>query len=342
MLAEMDARARAIFQLVVDSYLTTREPVGSRTISQLLNTSLSPASIRGVMAELEGMGLLYAPHTSAGRLPTETGLRLYVDALLEVRNLDDDARRHIDTLAARRNAGPDALMADAGRLVAGLTEAVSIVATPGRESAVRQIQFVGLDARRALAVIVFADGNVENRIIGLPDGVSPSALIAATNFLNARLSGHTLAAARRAILDDIAARRTELDALSAHVVEQGLAVIDRQTGRMFVRGTAELLNDVHAIGELDTIQKLIDLLDQQETMARVIEAAEGGQGVRIYIGSENRLFKNANIAMVVAPARDADQKVVGAVGVIGPTYINYGRIVPIVDATSQMIARLLG
>ncbi len=346
MLTEINDRAQEIFRLLVDSYLTTGEPVGSRTLARLMGqsnmASLSPASIRNVMADLEDLGLLYAPHTSAGRLPTETGLRLFVDALMEVNNLEETDRKRIDTLARGSDATLDTLFADAGKLVAGLSSCAALVATPKRDRAIRQIQFVALGEDRTLAVIVFSDGTVENRMLALPPGVTPATLIAATNYLNARLTGHTLREARAAIMADISAHKTELDTLSAHVVEQGLAVADQETGQLFVRGTAALLQDVKAIEDLDAIQKLIDLLDQQETMARLLEAAEDGQGVRIYIGSENRLFRNANLSMVVAPARDARQKVVGAVGVIGPTRLNYGRVVPIVDYTSQVIARLIG
>jgi heat-inducible transcriptional repressor len=341
MLAEMNDRAQDIFRLIVDSYLTTGEPVGSRTLSRLMGTALSPASIRNVMADLEDLGLLYAPHTSAGRMPTESGLRLYVDALMEFNNLEESDRRRIEDLS-NRASGIDNLLAEAGKLVAGLSSCAAIVATPKRDRAVRQIQFVPLGEGRTIAVLVFADGSVENRMITLPADLPPASLIAATNYLNARLSGHTIAQARASILEEIKNHRGELDALSAHVVEQGLAIADRDTGQLFVRGAAKLLEDVKAIEDLESIQKLIDLLDQQETMARLLEAAESGQGVRIYIGSENRLFRHAGLSMVVAPARGRDQQVVGAVGVIGPTRLNYGRVVPIVDYTSQVIARLIG
>lgn len=340
MLSDINERAQEIFRLVVDSYLTTGDPVGSRTLSKLMGTTLSPASIRNVMADLEDMGLLYAPHTSAGRLPTETGLRFFVDALMEVNALDAGDRHRIEGL--KNAANIDNLFAETGKLVAGLSGGAAIIATPKLDRAVRQIQFVQVAEGRTIAIIVFADGSVENRMMQLPPGVPASSLVSATNYLNARLAGQTLSAARKSILDDIAANRTELDTLSTSVVEQGLAIADQETGQLFVRGAGRLLEDVKAIEDIENIQKLIDLLDQQETMAQILAAAEEGQGVRIYIGSENRLFRHAGLSMVVAPARGRDQSVVGAIGVIGPTRLNYGRIVPIVDYTSQVIAKLLG
>lgn len=342
MITEMNNRAQEVFRRIVDSYLSTGEPVGSRTLSKLMGTQLSPASIRNVMADLEDLGLLYAPHTSAGRLPTENGLRLFVDALMEVGNLEADDRRRIENLEQSRTTNIEGLFSEATALVSGLSACAAIVATPKLDRAVQQIQFMPLERRQTLAVIVFADGTVENRILTMPEDVNVSALTAASNYLNARLAGRTLREARKIILDDIKNHRSQLDALSAGVVEQGLAVLDEKGGHLFVRGAAKLLEDVKAIEDLEAIQKLIDLLDRQEAMAKLLEAAEDGQGVRIYIGSENRLFQHAGLSMVVAPARGRDQKVVGAIGVIGPTRLNYGKIVPIVDYTSQVIARLIG
>ena len=318
MITEMNDRAQEIFRLIVDSYLTSGEPVGSRTLSKRMGTILSPASIRNVMADLEDLGLLYAPHTSAGRLPTQNGLRLFVDALMEVGQLPEPERQHIDALAAREGAGLESLLDEAGKVVAGLSACAAVVATPKLDRAVRQIQFVQVEGARAIAVIVYTDGAVENRLMRLPEGLPPAALIAASNYLNAQLAGRTLPQARALVLDEIRNHRAELDALSASVVEQGLAVADLTSGHLYVRGTAKLLEDVRAIEDLDAIQKLIDLLDQQETMARVLEAAEDGEGVRIYIGSENRLFSHAGLSMVVAPARGRDRQVVGAIGVNRP------------------------
>lgn len=342
MITDMNDRAQEIFKLLVDSYLSTGEPVGSRTLSKIMSSNLSPASIRNVMADLEDLGLLYAPHTSAGRLPTESGLRLFVDALMEVHSLKDDDRRSIERLTQTPAPTLEGLFDETSKIVSGLSNCATIVATPKLDRAIRQIQFLPIAQNQILGVLVFADGTIENRVIALPDHVAPASLTSAANYLNARLEGRTLGQTRKIILEEIANNKTDLDALSTHVVEQGLAVADRTGGHLFVRGTAELLKDVKAIEELESIQKLIDLLERQETMVKLLEAAEGGQGVRIFIGSENRLFQHAGLSMVVAPARGRDQQVVGAIGVIGPTRLNYGRVVPIVDYTSQVITRLIG
>lgn len=342
MISEMNDRAQAIFRLIVDEYLASGEPVGSRRLSRLLETQLSPASIRNVMSDLEERGLLYAPHTSAGRMPTEHGLRFFVDALMEVGQLQETEKASIEKLGARSNPDLANLFEEAGKVVSGLSSCAAVVASPKLDRAVRQIQFIPLGEGRTIAILVFMDGSVENRVLDLPADVQQASLVAAGNYLNSRLAGSTMAQARIRILDDIRENRTQLDALSTKVVEQGLAVADQSTGHLFVRGTANLLGDVKAIEQLDAIQQLIDTLDRQETMAKLLQAAEDGQGVRIYIGSENRLFGHAGLSMVVAPARNRNQQIVGAVGVIGPTRMSYGRVVPIVDYTSQVIARLIG
>lgn len=342
MITELNDRAQAIFRLIVDEYLASGEPVGSRRISRLLETQLSPASIRNVMSDLEEQGLLYAPHTSAGRLPTEHGLRFFVDALMEIGQLHETEKASIETLGTRMSPDTATLFEEAGKIVSGLSACATVVASPKIDRAVRQIQFIPLGEGRTIAILVFVDGSVENRVLNLPPDLPQASLIAASNYLNARLAGHTLAEAKKRIHDDIVQNKTQLDALSTKVVQEGLAVAGQSEGHLFVRGTAKLLGDVKALEELDAIQQLIDTLDRQETMAKLLQAAEDGQGVRIYIGSENRLFGHSGLSMVVAPARGRNQQVVGAVGVIGPTHMSYGRVIPIVDYTSQVLARLIG
>ncbi|MBU6234843.1 MAG: heat-inducible transcriptional repressor HrcA [Alphaproteobacteria bacterium] len=342
MINEMNARAQEIFRLIVDEYLASGEPVGSRTLSRIMGTQLSPASIRNVMADLEDLGLLYSPHTSAGRMPTEHGLRFFVDALMEVGQLHANEKATIDKLGNRSNPNLAGMFEEAGKIVSGLSACTAVVVTPKLDRAIRQIQFLPLGEGRTIAILVFIDGSVENRILNLPPDLPQASLIAAGNYINARIAGQTLGLARARILDEIRENRTQLDALSTRVVEEGLAIPDETTGNFFVRGTAKLLEDVKAVENLEAIQQLIDTLDRQETMAKLLEAAQEGEGVRIFIGSENRLFGNAGLSMVVAPARNARQQMVGAVGVIGPTRMSYGRVVPIVDYTSQVIARLVG
>jgi heat-inducible transcriptional repressor len=299
----LDARSAAVLREIVEQYVATGEPVGSRTLARRLPMSLSPATIRNVMADLTDSGLLFAPHTSAGRLPTDQGLRLFVDGLLNFGELSEDER-------------------------------VSI----------KHIEFVPLGPGRALVVLVNSDGQVENRVIETPPGLPPAALQQASNYLNARLSGRPLAELRRLVAEEMAANRTELDALSTLVVAAGLATWtgEGRSGSLIVRGQARLLSDVTQLDRITAIQSLFERLEAQETMLRLLELAEQSDGVRIFIGAESGVFNTSGVSMVVAPARNDAGRIVGAIGVIGPSRINYGRIIPVVDYTARVIGQLLG
>lgn len=344
----LDDRGAAILRQLVELYVETGEPVGSRTLSRRLPHALSPATIRNVMADLEEAGLLFAPHTSAGRLPTERGLRLFVDGLLQFGALPEEER---DAIAARCAAGGRSLqdtLAEAGQMLSGLAGAAGLVVAPKSEAPLRHIEFVALGAGRALVVLVTADGQVENRVIEVPAGLPPSALVQAGNYLNARLSGRTLEEARSAVQGEMAANRTELDALTQQVINAGLATWSGGGvgGTLILRGQAKLLQNMDQLQRVQDIQSLFERLETQETMLRLLDLAQRGEGVQIFIGAESGLFDSAGLSMVVAPIRNGlggvDQRIVGAIGVVGPTRINYGRIVPVVDYTARVIGRLLG
>ncbi len=341
----LDPRAAAVLREVVELFVETGEPVGSRTLSRRLPISLSPATIRNVMADLTEAGLLFSPHTSAGRLPTERGLRLFVDGLVQFGDISAEDREAIGgTLAASGRSLEDTL-AEASAMLSGLSAAASLVLAPKSEGAIRHIEFVPLGSGRALVVLVGADGTVENRVIEIPPGVPPSTLVEAGNYLNARLAGRRpLADLRRLVAEDVAADRTALDQLTQQVVEAGLATWSGE-GRgasLIIRGQARLFDDIHEIERLAAIRQLFERLEMQETMLRLLEMAESSDGVRIFIGAESGLFGASGISTVVAPARNGEGRIVGAIGVIGPTRINYGRIVPVVDYTARVIGRLLG
>jgi heat-inducible transcriptional repressor len=341
----LDARSAAVLREIVEQYVETGEPVGSRTLSRRLPLNLSPATIRNVMADLTDAGLLFAPHTSAGRLPTERGLRLFVDGLLHFGELADEERESITAALAASGRSLEDTLADASSLLAGLSSAAGLVLAPKAEGPLKHIEFVPLGSGRALVVLVAADGHVENRVIDTPPGLPPSALQQAGNYLNARLNGRPLGELRRAVAEEMAANRTELDALAAAVVAAGLATWtgEGRGGSLIVRGQGRLLADVTQIERLAAIEALFDRLEAQETMLRLLELAEQSDGVRIFIGAESGLFSTSGISMVVAPARSQDSgRIVGAIGVIGPTRINYGRIIPVVDYTARVIGRLLG
>ena len=340
----LDPRAAAVLREVVEQYVETGDPVGSRTLARRLPIGVSPATIRNVMADLTDAGLLFAPHTSAGRLPTDRGLRLFVDGLLQFGELRDDEREAISQSLAASGRSLQDTLADASAMLSGLSQAAGLVLAPKSDGAIKHIEFVPLGVGRALVVLVAADGRVENRVIEVPPGIPPSALTEAANYLNTRAAGRSLADLRRRVAEEMAADRGELDTLAAGVVEAGLATWS-DTGRggaLIVRGQARLLADVTQIENLAAIQRLFERLETQETMLRLLELAEGSEGVRIFIGAESGLFGVSGISMVVAPARNEAGGIVGAIGVIGPTRINYGRIIPVVDYTARVIGRLLG
>ena len=342
--AELDPRSAAVLREIVEQYVQTGEPVGSRTLSRRLPMGVSAATIRNVMSDLTDAGLLFAPHTSAGRLPTERGLRLFVDGLLQFGEVGEEERETIGRALESRGRSLQETLAETSTMLSGLAGAAGLVIAPKSDGAVRHIDFVALGPGRALVILVGADGQVENRVIETPAGVPPAALIQAANYLNARLSGRTLAELRRVVSGELAEDRTQLDELTSQIVETGLATWsgEGRGGSLIVRGQAKLLADVTALESLSAIQRLFERLETQETMLRLLELAEESAGVRIFIGAESGLFGASGISMVVAPARNAADRIVGAIGVIGPTRINYGRIIPVVDYTARAIARLLG
>ncbi len=343
-LSEMNDRSREVFRLIVESYLESGEPVGSRTLTRTLSEKVSAATVRNVMQDLEFLGLLDSPHVSAGRIPTQQGLRMFVDGLLEVGDLGADDRQKLDeTLGS--NAGDVGGMLDrVGSALSHVTHGASLVLTPKHEAEIKHIEFVSLAHDRALVVLVFSDGHVENRLFTPPPGQTPSSMREAANFLNALIEGRTLSEVRRQMLSQIDARRQEIDILAREMVESGIAAWDgdgSDSARLIVRGRANLLADSGEAEELDRIRTLFDDLERKRDIAEFLELTEEGEGVRIFIGSENKLFSLSGSSLVVSPYMNADRKIIGAVGVIGPTRLNYGRIVPIVDYTAQLVGKLI-
>ena len=343
LLEEMNARSREVFRRLVEGYLETGEPVGSRTLTRSLTEKVSPATIRNVMSDLEFMGLLDSPHVSAGRIPTEQGLRMFVDGLLEVSELDGSDRQKIDETLGGAEPDVSQMLDRVGSALSGITAGASLVLAPKHEAPIKHIEFVSLAPDRALVVLVFADGHVENRVFTPPPGQTPSSMREAANFLNALAEGRTIGELRRVMVAEIKARRQELDALAAELVESGAALWENEGEtyeRLIVRGRSNLL-DAADQADLDRIRTLFDDLERKRDIADFLELAEDGEGVRIFIGSENKLFSLSGSSLVVSPYMNADRKIIGAVGVIGPTRLNYGRIVPIVDYTAQLVGKLI-
>jgi heat-inducible transcriptional repressor len=340
---ELSERSREILRTIVEAYVETGEPVGSRTISRKLGLTLSPATIRNVMADLEDSGLLYAPHTSAGRLPTDLGLRLFVHGLLEIGSLTQEERASIDGQCRAAGKSLAQVLEQATEMLSGLSHCAGLVVAPKVERPLKHIEFVQIGPGRALVVLVAEGGLVENRIIELPLGISPSALVEAGNYLTHRLVGRTLIDARQHILAELDASRAELDQLTGRLVEQGLAIWGGvQGGAVIVKGQSRLLEDVTALSDLERVRALLAALDARESMVKLLDATQGADGVQIYIGAENELFSLAGCSVVFAPYRDGREQVVGAIGVVGPTRMNYARIIPMVDYTAKVIGRIIG
>lgn len=345
-LAALNERSREIFRSIVESYLTTGEPVGSRNLARILPITLSPASVRNVMSDLEQLGLIFAPHTSAGRLPTELGLRFFVDALMQVGDLTEDNRRSIEAQVVGAGSGKsvEAVLTEASQMLSGLTRSAGVVLTAKANTRLKHIEFVRLEPERALAVLVGEDGQVENRVLNVPAGVPTSALTEAGNFLNAHLRGKTLSELRVEIEATLAQGQAELDQLTQKIIAAGLAswsggeTDDRQ---LIVRGHANLLEDLHALEDLERVRSLFDALETQRGVIDLLGRAERADGVRIFIGSENKLFSLSGSSTIVAPYRDSAGRIVGVIGVIGPTRLNYARIIPMVDYTARVVSRLL-
>ncbi len=342
-LNQMNDRSREVFRRVVEGYLDSGDPVGSRTLSRQFSEKVSAATIRNVMQDLEYLGLLDSPHISAGRIPTQLGLRMFVDSILEVGLPDEQDREKIDATLGQNSGDVAGLLDRVGSALSGVTRGASLVLAPKHEAPVKHIEFVPLAPDRALVVLVFADGHVENRLFTPPLGQTPSSMREAANFVNALVEGRTLSDLQKVVQSEIIAKRQQIDSLARALVEDGLAVWTEeglQPERLIVRGRSNLLTDEQG-EELERVRVLFDDLERKRDIADFLELAEDGEGVRIFIGSENKLFSLSGSSLVVSSYMNADRKVVGAVGVIGPTRLNYGRIVPIVDYTAQLVGRLL-
>ncbi len=346
-LAQLNERSREIFRQVVESYLATGEPVGSRNLSRIIPMTLSPASVRNVMSDLEQLGLVYAPHTSAGRLPTEKGLRFFVDALMQIGDVTENDRKAIEAQVAASGQAKsvETVLTEASGLLSGLTRAAGVVLTAKSNVRLKHVEFVRLEPERALVVLVAEDGQVENRVLNVPVGLPTSVLTEASNYLNAHIRGMTLAEARGELERALAARQAELDELTQKIVAAGLASWsggESDERKLIVRGQAHLLEDLKALDDLDRVRLLFDDLETRREVIDLLGRAELAEGVRIFIGSENKLFSLSGSSTIVAPYHDAAGRIVGVLGVIGPTRLNYARVIPMVDYTAKVVSKLLG
>ena len=344
LLQEMNDRSREVFRRVVEGYLASGDPVGSRTLTRDFSEKVSAATIRNVMQDLEFLGLLSSPHVSAGRIPTQMGLRMFVDGMIELGDPTEQDREMIDATLGDNARDVSGLLDRVGAALSGVTQGASLVLTPKHEAPIKHIEFVSLSPERALVVLVFSDGHVENRLFTPPPGQTPSSMREAANFLNAAVEGKTISELQRSIARQIAERRQEIDVLAQQLVESGLALWqtgDAHSERLIVRGRSNLLAGEAEEEDLARIKTLFDDLERKRDIAEFLDLADGAEGVRIFIGSENKLFSLSGSSLVVSPYMNADRKIIGAVGVIGPTRLNYGRIVPIVNYTAQLVGKMI-
>lgn len=344
MLSELNERSREIFRFIVDSYLSSGSPIGSRTISKNTTLNLSPASIRNTMADLEAAGLLFAPHTSAGRMPTPQGLRIYIDGLMQIGGLSKDEREAIEHSCKDADRSVKEVLEQTGTVLSGLSCCASLVIAPKVNDSVQQIQFVRLQPRKILVVLVMQSGLVENRIMSMAQDIPSTALTAASNYLNAKLAGHTITEARNAVRQEIKDKTTQLDSLTELLVEKGLTLpnTEGRDGHIIVRGQSRLLEDVKALEELERARTLLSYLEEQENILSLLNAVHDAEGVQIFIGAENKIFDQSGWSMIIAPYKNGTEQIVGAIGVIGPTRLDYDRIIPMVDFTSQAVGRIIG
>jgi heat-inducible transcriptional repressor len=345
MIEELNQRTKEILRLVIDSYVETGEPVGSKLVSEKLGMRLSPATIRHAMVQLEELGLLYSPHPSAGRLPTETGLTIFVEGLLEINHLPDSDRKRIEQEISevKGQSLPD-ILEQTSSFLSGLSSCAGIVFAPKTENAVKQVEFVLLGTGRVLVVLVTTAGTVENRMIEVPPEVTASALQRAANYMNSRIVDKTLQEATEHISAELRTQQTLLDVLTAKVVASGVACLapKESGGHLFIKGKANLLDDVTVLEDLERIRSLFDALEAKETMLKLLHETANADGMKIFIGAENKLFNHSGCSMIIAPYKTSDSKMIGAIGVIGPTRLNYGRIIPVVNYTSQVMGKIIG
>lgn len=349
LIEDLNQRSRTIFRQIVDSYILTGEPVGSRTLSQRLESPLSPASIRNVMADLEDNGLIFSPHKSAGRIPTNTGLRLFVDGMLEMGNLSQDERTSIRVQCQEKGHNVEDLLTRATSMLSGLSQCASLVVAPKNDLPLKHIEFVYLSPGQALVVMVSEGDDVENRVIKIPIGLTPSALTQAGNFLNARMAGRTFTEAKIQIELELKNQQAELDILTQSIVEQGLAVwagsksSDKGASQhnLIIRGQAKLLDNLDAIHDLERIRMLFSDLESKKDLINLLDNAREAEGVRIFIGSENNLFSLSDSSVIASPYMDGKNNILGVIGVIGPTRLDYARIIPLVDYTAKIIGKMI-
>ena len=340
---ELSHRSKQIFKSVVETYLETGSPSGSETILKKGLIDLSSSSIRSILAELQKEGFLYAPHTSSGRLPTDKGMRLFVDGLLEFGRLSKNEQENIKQQCVSKGASFQDVLEEASKLISGLSNHAGIVVAPKFQNKIKHIEFIRLNNSQVMSIIASINGQIENRIINEKGLYSDNTLKEISNYLNSKYTNKNIDEIKKNIKDDIKNSKGRLEVLSKNLVKKGILELEPNTENpyIFLHGQSSLLGDEIISKDLDQIRKLFDEIENKNTFVNILENTNAAKGVQIFIGSQNFLFKHSGLSMVMAPYKNKAQEIIGAIGVVGPTRLNYSRIVPLVDYTSKIIGKVL-
>ena len=334
----MDRRAQTLLKTLIERYIADGQPVGSRTLSKYSGLELSPATIRNVMADLEDLGLIVSPHTSAGRVPTPKGYRLFVDTLLTVQPLQYDQTERIQ--GQLRGDEPQRVLAQAASLLSNLSHFAGVVLTPRRSSLFRQVEFMRLSDRRILLIIVTPEGDVQNRILHTERDYTPSQLVEAANFINAHFAGLALESIRERLRGELASLRDDITVLMQRAIEASGKALTEESEPVVISGERNLLGIADLSDNMERLRRLFDMFDQRSGLLQLLDASSHAHGVQIFIGGESKLVPMDQMSVVVAPY-EVDGKIVGTLGVIGPTRMAYERVIPIVDITAKLVSTAL-
>ena len=328
----MDDRARALLKALIERHIADGQPVGSRTLSKVFD--LSPATIRNVMADLEDLGLIHSPHTSAGRVPTPRGYRMFVDSLLAVQPFEFQPQQFGE--AALTATEPSRAVSAAAALLSNLTQFAGVVLTPKRAQVFRQIEFIRLSGKRVLLIVVTPDGDVQNRILSVQRDYSEAELIEAGNFFNVHFAGKSFDAVRRTLTTELAQLREDISRLMQAAVEAGAEAAE-DGDDMIISGERKLLDVTDIASDMDRLRKMFSLFEQKTDLLQLLDISSRAQGVQIYIGGDSQLLPMEEVSVITAPY-GADGRVIGTLGVIGPTRMAYERVIPIVDITARLLS----
>lgn len=340
---DLDKRAQDIFHHIVTQYLHHGDPVGSRTLSKLLDEQISAATIRNVMADLADLGLLHSPHISAGRVPTADGLRLFVKGMLEIDDVSPEDKNILETLGKdNKHLSAHKMVDQVAEKIAGLSQYAGFVFAPNSNSGLKHIEFVPFAPGKALVILVTQEGVVENRLIDIPNDITPSMLSEAGNFMSQRLAGKNLDQAYQELDKNINERKTQLNELSQKIIDSGMAfwsqINEEESGYLILKGQSQLLDNIQTRADIEQIQHLFSSLERDQALLKLLNFAKDGEGVQLFIGSENEYFSLSGWSLVLSPYQSNDGRMIGAIGLIGPINMNYARVIPVVNYTAKLVS----